>query len=175
MIYTKPNCEKKVAASLNRKGIENFCPMNFIEGSRSTLHKNKSLATPLFGPYLFVYSTQSDFPVIKKVNNVINIVYHLNVPAKIAAGEVEAIREFTHSYRNIKLEKSRLQVNEVMHVDKSSFYTVERNIVSVKIDSIKMFLPTLGYIMTAETAKEHMPGEDILLIEKKNIKAKSTI
>src|ERR1022692_411100 len=106
-VYTRPNCEKKVASFLNKKKIENFCPMNSVK--LKSLRRNKILLEPLFKSYLFVHFEEEDISLVKKAGGAISVLYWMGNPAIILEDEIQAIKEFVATHREIELE--RIQVN----------------------------------------------------------------
>jgi transcription antitermination factor NusG len=160
-VYTKPHCEKKVASLLTKRKIENFCPMNCRK--IKSFRRIKILQEPLFKSYVFVNMTSAEIPLIKQTDGVISMLYWTGVPAVIRKDEIEAIREFASNYKNIELE--RTQVNEhdaVQFVDGSS-YTIEGNVFAVKNKTLKLKLPSLGYVMITEMEDESIFGRESLI------------
>ena len=52
VVYTKPNWEKKVAELLEKKGIEQYCPLNKVQ--KQWHDRKKTVWEPLFKSYVFV-------------------------------------------------------------------------------------------------------------------------
>lgn len=158
VLYTKPQSEKKVAALLAKRKIENFIPYVNVEMPR--FKKSKLVLKPLFKSYVFAYSTEQEIQSLRLTEGVISVLYWLGKPAIIAEAEVEAIREFTSDYQNIDLEK--LPVNSIF-MEKSfykSAYTIEGNLVAIRNKTIKINLPSLGYAMIANLKEESVFGLD---------------
>jgi transcription antitermination factor NusG len=158
VIYTRPLCEKKVAALLTKKKIENFIPLVNVDLPR--LKRNKTVTRPLFKSYVFVYTTQQEAAALMHTEGVINILYWLGKPAVIADPEVNAIKEFVSDYQNIDLEKLPVNSNTLEKSFYKSAYTVEGNLVAVKNKTIKINLPSLGYAMIANLKEESVFGLD---------------
>ncbi len=158
VVYTRPQCEKKVATLLAKKKIENFVP--FVNVATQKLRKNKTVTKPLFASYVFVYATDMDVALMRHTDGVINLLYWLGKPAVIADAEVKAIKEFTADYQNIDLE--RLPVNSSL-LEKNfyrSSYEIDGNLVAIKNKTIKINLPSLGYAMIANLKEESVFGLD---------------
>src|SRR6266436_9951549 len=102
-VYTKPNCEKKVASLFTKRKIENFCPLNCRK--IKSFRRNKILQDPLFKSYVFVYITLAEIALIKQTDGVISILHWMGEPAVIKQDEIDAIKEFTGDHRNIELER----------------------------------------------------------------------
>lgn len=151
-VYTKPQAEKKVAASLTKKKLEVLVPMVYTK--TKTFRKNKFVFEPLFKSIVFVYATQAETQVLKQTNGVINLLYWLGKPAVIDNSEVNAIREFTENYRNIRLEPTSVNNEEEVNNYNGSSISIEGKLYAVKNKVVKVKLPSLGYYLTAELEEE---------------------
>jgi transcription antitermination factor NusG len=148
-VYTKPQCEKKAASLLTKKRIENFFPLN------SCLQKNggnrkKVIYEPLFPSFVFVFISESEMSAVRQTNDVINFVYWLGKPAVIKSAEIENINHFVNSYYNIHVEKTAVNPNGMVHITNEQD-SDNKKIISFKTNTIHASLPSLGYIMHAET------------------------
>lgn len=159
MLYVKQASEGKVSSFLKRKKIESFFPTSRRELTKLERVANKS--QPLFSSYLFVNLKESDFFILEHVNNLANVVYWKNKPVQVKDEEIEAIKEFTNTYDNIKLEKSSVDPEEEINTEDNSSYTLDGITLSVKKNSIKTKLPSLGFTMVAELSSERGLEKDI--------------
>lgn len=181
MIYTRQNSEKRICALLKRKKIENFCPVN----RRQIMYfgKNRFLSEPLFYSHVFARLGKDDFHLLDKLKGILTIAYWKDKPAVIENEEIEAIKEFVHLHRNIKLEKLNVGFSNSTFTDGLT-YTVNRNSVSVQTSFVRVQLPSIGFIMTAETERENIFEKDLFLLptpvtlspnpDKKNLKISVT-
>jgi transcription antitermination factor NusG len=158
VIYTRPQCEKKVAALLAKKKIENFVPLVSLE--KQKVRKNKIVTKPLFASYVFVNVTDMQLQLLRHTEGVINFLYWLGKPAVIAEAEVSAIKEFTADYRDIELERLSVNSNLLEKNVYRSSYEIEGNLVAIKNKTIKINLPSLGYAMIANLKEESVFGLD---------------
>ena len=153
-LYTKPRWEKKVAENLTRKKFESYCPLNRV------LHqwhdRRKWVSEPLFSCYVFVRADESRQSELLRTGGVINLVYWLHKPAVIRQEEIEAIRKFTDQYPNVQLEKTNVILNDRVRVVKGPLMTQEGDVIAVNTRTVKIALPTLGYIMVAEVEKQNI-------------------
>ena len=164
-VYTKPQCEKKVAALFSKKKIENFCPLSCVESQ--SFRKHKLTFEPLFKSYVFVYVTEAETESLKHTDGVVNLLYWLGKPAIIKDDEIAAIREFTNDHRNIKLEKTLVNINDVARNFNASSYAIEGKLVTVKNKTIKINLPSLGFTMIAKIEDDSIFGRNDSLIQNK--------
>ena len=152
MIYTRQNSEKKICALLKRKKIENFCPVN--RRQIKYFGKNKFLSEPLFYAHVFARLSNDDFYLLDKLKSVLNVVYWKDKPAVIQNEEIESIKEFVHYHLNIRLEKSNVDIFDSTFTNDRT-YTVTRNSLYVKTSLIRVQLPSIGFVMLAETQREN--------------------
>jgi transcription termination/antitermination protein NusG len=159
IIYTKHKCEKKVAACLKRKKIQNFYPLNCRHIKEYRV--NKIVYEPLFTSYVFAKIERSQTDILKQFNRVINLVYWKNELATIPEKEIDAIKEFTGNHSNIILIKIPVEVNaQAAMIDRPS-YSMDGKLLTVKNRSKKMSLPALGIIMVAEIVAEVVIGREV--------------
>jgi len=150
-LCTRPRREKKVAEILARKKIENYCPLNKVVHQWSD--RKKVLLEPLFTSYVFVRTTEKLLPDIRKVNGIINFVYWLSKPAIIRNEEIDCIKNFLNEHNNVHLEKTPIGINDIVRVTKGALMEYEGNVIAVKNKTVKIILPSLGYMMIAEVEK----------------------
>jgi len=126
----------------------------------------KLVYEPLFSSYVFVYINESEISQVKQLNNIVNLVYWKGELAIVQNEEIEEIREFVNQHQNIRLERSRININSMTSVIDGPSYSVDGNVVMIKNKFIKVNLPSLGYVMVAEMEGEGVMGIEIGLREK---------
>ena len=159
VIYTKPNCEKKVGQSLSKRKIENFTPLNgkLVKDFR----KRKIIYEPLFQSYVFIYVEEHRIPLLHQIDGFVSLVHWKGKPALINVEEIEAIRDFITDHQNIKLEKTYVNFNHDMQIEEGPSYTMSEKILIIKNRSFNVTLPSLGFTMIAELELESVRGLDI--------------
>lgn len=150
-VYTKPNSEKKVAALLTKRKIENYCPLNRIVSYQG--NKKRVVFDPLFQSFVFVFANDKEMEIIPKIPFIINFVYWLGKPAIIKDVEIENIQDFTNQHTSIKLEKMNVNTNGLVKVISEPHIDVNNNVFLLRNSHFKLLLPSLGYVMTAEIDK----------------------
>lgn len=154
-IYTKANCEKKVAALLAKRKIVNYCPLNRIVTDNQSI-KRKTSYVPLLSSFVFVHITEAEMDAIKQTNCVINFVYWLGKPAVIKNDEIDNLQHFTKEYSNVKIEKTLVNVEAPARIFSEPQIDINGKLMSVINTHIKLTLPSLGYIVTAEVDKSNV-------------------
>jgi len=97
---------------------------------------------------------ESEFEKVKSVYGILNFVYWKGKPAIIQEEEIEVIREFITDHQNIKLEKTKVNLNDVAKVIDGSKYSMTGNVLTVKNTIVKVNLPSLGFTLVANIETE---------------------
>jgi transcription antitermination factor NusG len=147
-VYTRARWEKKVSEYLTRKDIENYCPLNKV--LRQWSDRKKIVHEPLFTSYVFVNVSEEQHAFLKQTSGVINLVYWLGKPAVIPEAEISTIKRFLNEHTNVMLEKTSVRVNDKVRVLNGPLMEQEGQVLSVRNKTVKIVLPSLGYMMYAE-------------------------
>jgi transcription antitermination factor NusG len=147
VVYTRPCWEKKVVDILSRKNITNYCPLKKIVRQRSD--SKKPILEPLFTSYVFVRTSENQLEALKQINGINSFLYWLTKPAIIKDLEIKTIRHFLDEHSNVKLERVLVNANDIARLINGSLMNLEGNVVAIN-KTIKVILPSLGYMMTAE-------------------------
>ena len=147
-VYTKPRWEKKVAALLEEKGIEYYCPLNKVVKQWSD--RKKTVLEPLFKSYVFVRVSDEKKWEILTINGIINYVTWLGKPAKIKDSEIATIRKFLKEFNNVEVVEKNLEINATVKIKQGVLMNyqgiimqISGNRASVKIESMGMQLTTI--------------------------------
>jgi transcription antitermination factor NusG len=147
-VYTKPRWEKKVAALLEAKGIEYYCPLNKVVKQWSD--RKKTVLEPLFKSYVFVQVAEEKKWDLLNVAGIINYVTWLGKPAKIKENEIETIRKFLKEFESVEVVDGNLELNATVKVKQGVLMNYQGillqlngNRASVKIDSMGLQLITV--------------------------------
>jgi transcription antitermination factor NusG len=159
-IYTRPGCEKKVARSLLKKGIENFCPVNFRTSQFS--RRKTLLQEPLFKSYIFIKAPDNDIiNLSKQVPGIFSLLYWLGKPATINEEDIDAIKEFTNKHQEIKLEKLHVNLKADGNIVDDISFNMGEKILKIKNRIVKVNLPSLGFTLVATIEDEGFIGREV--------------
>lgn len=147
-VYTRPRAEKKVADAFTKKKIENFSPINKV--IRQWSDRKKIVYEPLFTSYVFIKVSEIELSSIRQTDGVINLVYWLNKPAVIRESEIEAVKRFLNENENVKLERTPISINDNVRILGGPLMEYEGQVLSTKNKTLKIYLPSMGYLMYAE-------------------------
>lgn len=153
-VYTRAKWEKKVANLLTLKKIENYCPLNRVQ--RQWSDRKKILYEPLFTCYVFVRISNEERIGVLQTQGVLNYVSWQARPAVIRDTEIELIKKFLLDHSNVRLEKINVHVNDTVEVKCGLFMAREGRVIKVLDKTVKVSLPSLGYMMLAEIPKSHV-------------------
>ena len=147
-VYTKPRWEKKVAALLEAKGIEYYCPLNKV--TRQWSDRKKTVMEPLFKSYVFVQIAENKKWDLLNIPGIINYVTWLGKPAKIKESEIATIRKFLKEFAVVEVVEGPLEVNTKVKVKQGALMNyhgillqISGNRASVKIESMGLQLITV--------------------------------
>lgn len=147
-VYTRARWEKKVSELLTRKQIENYCPLNKVQ--RQWADRKKTILEPLFTTYVFVRLSPEEHLQMLKTDGIMNFVYWLGKPAVIKDLEIDMIRRFLNEHTNVSLEKTSVNINDMVRIVSGPLMEHAGQVIAVKSKSVKIILPSLGYMMSAE-------------------------
>lgn len=153
-VYTHAKWEKKVAALLTRKNIENYCPLNKV--ARLWSDRRKIVYEPLFTSYVFVRITDKEYISVLQTDGVLNYVSWKGKPAVIRDSDIELVRNFLLEHGSVRLEKIDVDVDDTVRIKCGLFMEQEGKVMEVLGKSIRVCLPSLGYAMLAEIPKSHV-------------------
>jgi transcriptional antiterminator NusG len=153
-VYTHARWEKKVANLLALKKIENYCPLNRVVKQWSD--RKKIVYAPLFTSYVFVRISNNERVSVLQTDGVLNYVNWQGQPAVIRDPEIELIKKFLLDHSNVRLEKIKVHVNDTVQIKCGLFMDQEGKVVEVKDKTLKVSLPSLGYMMLAEIPKSYV-------------------
>ncbi len=150
-VYTRPNREKKIASILTKRGIKNYFPLNNVIGQNA--NNKKPTKEALFSSFVFVYIAESEIGSVMTIAGTVNFLHWMAKPAIIGREEIEAVRQISSVYQNIKLEKSAVNINDTVRIIDEPVISFKENSASVKFQTLKIILPSLGFTMIAERDK----------------------
>jgi transcription antitermination factor NusG len=153
-VYTRPHWEKKVATLLSRGNYENYCPLSRTISQWAD--RKKIIYRPLFASYVFIHVAEKELFEVKKTDGVINLVHWLGRPAVIRDIEIEMIKRFLNEHNTVEVTKLTVNVNDMVKIINGPLMEKEGCVIEVKSNKVKLILPSLGYSITAEVARDNI-------------------
>ena len=142
VIYTKNRHEKKVADSLQKKGIVAFCPLK-IE-NKVWSDRKKKVETPLFNSYIFVNLPEAEQRHVFAVPGVLRYIYWCGKPAVVKDHEIEEIKRWLNVYDHDNIEVSYYNPNDRVKILSGNFINHEAKIIRQNGSKLLLCLEGLG-------------------------------
>lgn len=94
-VYTRSRNEKKVAALLERSGIEHYLPL--LKTLKQWTDRKKLVTEPLFRSYIFVHITEKEHLPVLQTPGVVGFVSFERKKVVVPVAQILAIKEFLGS------------------------------------------------------------------------------
>lgn len=153
-VYTRPRWEKKVAAILDQKGIEYYCPLNKV--TRQWSDRKKVILEPIFKTYVFVKIADENKWDLKKINGIVNFVYWLGKPARIREEEINTIKKFLNEFSNVQVEQLEIKPNSRVRIKQGILMNYEGILVEVTGTRAKVRIESMGIQLSAQFEKKNI-------------------
>lgn len=153
-IYTRPHWEKKAADLLTRKQLENYCPV--MKVPKKWADRKKIILQPLFTSYVFVRLADAEFVPALQTDGVLTFVNWLGKPAVIRDEEIQAIQAFLAEHPVVTVERVNVNVKDSVRIINGPLKSLEGEIREVNKSTVKVYLPSLGYMLMAEVERNNI-------------------
>jgi transcription antitermination factor NusG len=159
-LYTKPRWEKKIDASLIKKNIESWCPLQKIE--RQWSDRKKIIEEPLFKSYIFVHIDLNEKVKVLQTDGILNFVHYLGKPAIIKEDEISLIKQYLLE-KDVKISlisKEGYAASTKIRVNHGVFMGKEGTVLRNAKKKIFVKLESLGQVMVVEFPVEYLSHLD---------------
>ena len=147
VIYTRSRWEKKIAAILNQKGIENYCPLNKVE--RRWSDRKKTIMEPLFKGYIFIKIEEPKKWDIKQIDGIVNYVYWLGKPAKIRESEINNIKFFLKEFTSVEVINNKIVIKDAVIINEGILMNYKGMVIDVFGNKARVQIDSLGIRLSA--------------------------
>ena len=144
-IYTRPKNEKKVTLSLEKMGIEAYCPM--ITQVKQWSDRKKKVEMPLINSYVFVNIADKNRNIVFNVPGVVRYLFWLGKPAVIQDQEIEVLKDGLKGILN-NVEVQGIQPGDILTISKGPFQGKEGIVSQIEKNKIRLVLKELGVLIT---------------------------
>jgi transcription antitermination factor NusG len=86
----------------------------------------------------------------------LNFVSWLNRPAEIRDSEISAIRNFLDEHMNIQVQPIDISIDDQIRILNGPFSMYEGKITALDSNKVKLYLPSLGYMMVVEVDRSNI-------------------
>ena len=152
--YTRPRWEKKIAAALTDKGIENYCPLNKV--TRQWSDRKKVVLEPLFKGYIFVCPGDINKWDIKKTEGILNYVYWLGKPAVVRESEIETIRKFLQEFDDVEVTEAYAGKDDRVIIRQGIMMDYKGIIIEVNGNKARVRIESMGIQLTAVFERKNL-------------------
>lgn len=154
VLYCKSKYEIKSAATLDKMGLEVYCPV--IKEVRQWSDRKKLITKPLFNSYLFIRLKEKEREKVFDVTGIVRFVYWLGKPALVQDKEVEIIKEWLEGDRAEKIEVTGLTQGDIIKIRNGLFKDQEAKILKIGNTSIRLILNNLGCTVTMKIKEDSL-------------------
>jgi len=154
VVYTRPRWEKKVALTLEEKGIENYCPLNKVTKKWSDRHK--VVLEPLFKGYVFVHIADDIKWEVKKVNGVLNYVHWLGKPAVVSEQEIFTIKKFMQEFDEVQVVDRHIAADSRVVIKQGLLMDYEGIVLEVSGNMARVKIESMGVVLMATFNKKNL-------------------
>jgi len=154
VVYTKPRWEKKIAATLTEKGIENYCPLNKV--TRQWSDRKKVILEPLFKGYIFINIDEATKWDVRKIDGVINYVHWLGKPAKVKESEIETIRKFLQEFEDVEVTEAHAGKDDRVIIKQGIMMDYKGIIIEVNGSKARVRIESMGIQLTAVFERKNL-------------------
>jgi transcription antitermination factor NusG len=147
VIYTRPRWEKKIAAILDQKGIENYCPLNKVE--RRWSDRKKTIMEPLFKGYIFIKIEEPKKWDIKQIDGIVNYVYYLGKPARIRENEINNIKFFLKEFTSVEVINNKIVIKDAVIINEGVLMNYKGMVIDVFGNKARVQIDSLGIRLSA--------------------------
>jgi transcription antitermination factor NusG len=154
VIYTRPRWEKKIAAILDQKGIENYCPLNKVE--RRWSDRKKMISEPLFKGYIFIKIDETKKWEIKQIDGIVNYVYWLGKPARVRQSEINNIKFFLKEFESVEVINSKIVIKDAVIINEGVLMNYKGLVIDVFGNKARVQIDSLGIRLSAVFEKSSL-------------------
>ncbi|WP_026839424.1 UpxY family transcription antiterminator [Gillisia sp. JM1] len=148
VLYVKSNYEIKAATTLEKMGIEVYCPV--IKEVRQWSDRKKIVSKPLFSSYLFIKIQESNRDMVFEVTGIVRYVYWLGKPAMAQDLEIDTIKEWLESGSTEKIIAEGLHPGDRIKLKSGVFKDKEAKIIDVGKNTLRLILVDIGFTVTVK-------------------------
>ena len=147
VVYTKPRWEKKVAALLSEKGVENYCPLNRV--TKKWSDRKKTVLEPLFKGYVFLATEAADKWDVKTTQGILNFVHWLGKPAIVKEKEINTIKMFLHEFDDVAVIDDRILSNDQVQIKQGLLMSYKGIVLELIGNKARVKIEGMGLTLTA--------------------------
>jgi len=149
IIKTKPRHELKVAARLEKLGMEVYCPLK-IE-VRQWSDRKKKIKTPLFTKYVFVKLIPKDRNMVFYAPGVLGYLFYLGNHALVKEKEIDTIKNWCKKRNSSSLRIENFTLGDKVLISSGAFKDKKAIIKHMEKDRLRLVIPSIGFTICTTT------------------------
>lgn len=153
VLYVKSKYEIKAATTLDKMGIEVYCPV--IKEMRQWSDRKKMVTKPLFSSYLFIKIPEQFREKVFEVTGILRYVYWLGKPALVQDKEIETIREWVEGETTEKIVVEGLNPGDRIKLKSGVFKDKQAKIIDIGKNTMRLILTDIGFTVTVKLKEIH--------------------
>ena len=126
-IYTRPRWEKKLAAGLEEKGIDNYLPL--VKTLKIWSDRKKWVQEPLFKSYIFVHLSDREYISALQTPGAVKYVSFENKAVSIPPKQIEAVKAFVQSGEDHLTDMPDMKIGARVLIDRGSLKGLEGTLI----------------------------------------------
>lgn len=146
VLYVKSKYEIKAASTLERMGIETYCPV--IKELRQWSDRKKMIVKPLFNSYVFIKIKEENREQAFEVTGIVRYVYWLGKPALVSDKEIDTIKQWIDDGLTDKIEVQGLFPGDQIKIKTGVFKDQDAKILDIGKNKMRLILTSLGCTVT---------------------------
>lgn len=158
VLYVKSKYEIKAATSLEKMGIEVYCPV--IKELRQWSDRKKMVVKPLFNSYVFVKIKEEVREKVFEVTGIVRYVYWLGKPAVVHDKEIKTIQQWIEDGQTEKIEVTGMSRGDMITLRSGIFKDQHAKILEIGKNKMRLILNSLGCTVTVNI-KEYKESQKI--------------
>lgn len=150
VLYTKPKSEKKVADTLEKMGVEVYCPLR--TEVRQWSDRKKKIRVPLFTSYVFVNLLEHERDQVFEVPGAVRYLFWLRKPAVVKDQEIKTIKKWLDEGNIEEISISHLSPGDKVVITSGNFKEQEAIIRHVDKKRVRLILPSMDCTVNVKVA-----------------------
>ena len=146
VLYVKSRYEIKSASTLEKMGIQTYCPV--IKELRQWSDRKKMVTKPLFNSYVFVKIKEEIREQVFEVTGIVRYVYWLGRPALVHDKEIDTIKKWMEDGQTDKIEVKGMSAGDQITIKSGIFKDQEAKILEIGKNKMRLILTSLRCTVT---------------------------
>lgn len=145
VLHVQSRCEKKVAELLSEQNIEVYCPL--VKEVKQWSDRKKTVLSPLFKSYVFVYLTEKERSLVFDVPGVLRYLFWLGKPAIVREEEMDAVKKWVSNDKVETLEIANLEPGKKVMIKQGILKDMDAVVQEVGNRRVRVVIQGMGVVL----------------------------